>query len=306
MTPIRILLVEHDFEEAIFLKGALEEIQEAPTPAVWAALEVIHVDTLEDAEAVITAGEADVLLLDPDLPGVTAFTAFRTLRAPAPNIPVILLLDYLSEGLASRLLRDGAQDYLIKSEIDCGPLSRAIRNAVERQRYLNAFRQTSTFDGLTGLQNHRGFHAAATRELHLAAGCGQPLLLVLTEIENLGELTAAYGEQQRETCLLDAADILRENAGQTALLGCFEGYRFAALVWNMRPEEFIGRIQDAVAERPRPFALTFGWTVTHPGEVESLDPLLDAAEASLCDNEHAYPIDPKSSRLTQPIASAIV
>ncbi len=305
MTQIRILLVQQDLSEAQFIRDALDESQESCVPGSWSALEVTHIEALNDAQVVAAAGEADVILLDPALDGVTPYSAFRTLREAASEIPIILLLNAADEGLAGRLLRDGAQDYLIKTEIDCGPLLRSIRNALERQRHLNGFRRNSTFDDLTGLFNDTGFHAAGTRELHLAGGSGQPLLLVLAEIENLEDLTSAYGLEMRDTCLIDAADVLRANAGQMALLGCFDSRRFAALVWNMRPEEFIGRIQSAMSSTARPFAFEFGWAVTHPGAIESLDPLLVAAESSLCDNERTYSADPTLSRSTLPTVSAI-
>lgn len=305
MTRIRILLVEPDLEEARFIQDALDESQEGYLAGPWSAVEVVHVQSLEDAQTLSAAGDADLILLDPVLPEVSMFAAFRTLRESGPGIPIVLLLNAADEGLAGRLLRDGAQDYLIKPEIDCVPLLRAIQNALERQRYQNAIRRNSIIDEHTGLINSRGFHAAATRELHLANGIGQPLLLVLAEIGNLAELTAAYGPEMRDTSLLDASDILRESAGPTALLGCLDGNRFAALVWSMRPEEFIGNIQQAASLLPRPFAFSFGWAVTHPGAIESLDPLIIAAESSLCDNEHAYPADPISSRSTLPTVSAI-
>ncbi len=304
MNRIRILLVEEDPAETSFLREALEESQEALAAGTWTALEVTATDTLEDAVAVAQAGDADVVLLDPLLARIAPFNAFAELRNAAPEVPVILLLGNEEEALASRFLRDGAQDYLIKSEIDCKPLARAIRNAVDRHRYVNAFRRGSSFDELTGLLNQRGFHGAATRELHLAAGAGQPVLLVLAEIDNLSDIAAAYGPEQRELTLLDGADLLRESAGNTALLACLDGHRFAALAWNTRPDDFIGRVQNLVARRPRQFAFRFGWASTHPGASESLDPLLTAAEASLCDNEEQFGFLPETSRSTPPTASA--
>jgi PleD family two-component response regulator len=295
MPDIRILLVEHSLEEARFLEEALDEIQESARQGPWMAFRVTQVSEIDDACAVAAAGDCDLVLLDPSQHGMSAPGAFAAIRDAAPELPLVLIIDRADEPLARRMLREGAQDYLTKDEVDCAPLARAIRNAIERQRYLMSFRRGSAFDALTGFYNMPGFIMAAGRELHLAAGAGQPLLLVRAEVDNLNEITAAYGREQRELTLLEAVEVLRESAGPSALLGCMEGGSFAVVVWNMRPDDFIGRVQAQLATQARPFAFAFGWTVTHPGAVESIDPLLTAAEASLCENKQSYQVFAETS-----------
>ncbi len=54
---------------------------------------------------------------------------------PAPDaLPSWCWRTKPDEDLANRLLRDGAQDVLVKAELECAPLARAIRYAIERQR----------------------------------------------------------------------------------------------------------------------------------------------------------------------------
>ncbi len=52
----------------------------------------------------------------------------------ANGIPVVVLADEADENLAHRLLREGAQDVLVKPELECALLARSIRYAIERQR----------------------------------------------------------------------------------------------------------------------------------------------------------------------------
>jgi PleD family two-component response regulator len=218
-------------------------------------------------------------------------------------MPVVIVGSRGDEALGRRMLREGAQDFVVREEIDCGPLARTLRNALDRQRFFNASQRGSTLHSLTAFYNERGFQAAASREMKLAAEAGQPLLLVLAEVDNLAELTEAYGREQRELTLLEASELLRAGGGEAALLGCFEGSRFAALLWNRRADEFIGAVQAKHAEQPRPYAFAFGWALTHPGAYESFDPLLTAAEASLCENGGSSPT-PGPLHSMQPTASA--
>ena len=46
----------------------------------------------------------------------------------------MVLADEPDENLANRLLREGAQDVLVKPQIECAPLARSVRYAIERQR----------------------------------------------------------------------------------------------------------------------------------------------------------------------------
>ena len=60
----------------------------------------------------------DLVLLDlalPDCPGVEALYRVRHGRNPAP---IVVLHDRHDEELATRALQAGAQDYLVKEEID--------------------------------------------------------------------------------------------------------------------------------------------------------------------------------------------
>lgn len=303
MSQIHILLVESDPEYARFIREAIEEIQERPFDGQWTAYQLTHMEDVEDARAVLAAGGVDLVLLDP-LPDRPLDSA-AALRNVAPAVPVVMLIEGSEERLARRLLREGIQDYLIKSDVDCLPLARAIRKAIDRQRYLNSVRGSSVFDEVTGLLNEQGFQCSGTRELHLAAGAGHAVLLVVAAIDNLDEIACAYGPSQRELTLLEAAEILRRAAGDSALLGALPNGRFAALAWSMRPDDFVSRVQTVLQHDPKNFAFRFGWSVTHPGDVESLDPLLTSAEACLCENEGAHCPDHRSLSMPPTVSTAI-
>jgi len=289
MSVIRVLIIEENLEDAEFLRDALEEAAEYPAAGEWLTTETSHFTTLEDAVTVAAAGGCDVVLMNPFITGSAPHAAFMSIHAAVHEIPVVLVIPRQEERLGRSLLRDGAQDFLIREEIDCEPLARALGNAIDRQRFFNASQSGSTFEPVTSLYNERGFHLAATREIQLASQTGQPVLLLLAEIDNLDEITEAYGRQQRDLVILEAAEIIRAAAGQTALLACLDERRFAAMVWRRRPDDLIGAIQTELAREPRPFAFSFGWSITHPGAAESIDPILTAAEASLCENMESSP-----------------
>jgi PAS domain S-box-containing protein len=74
----------------------------------------------------------DLVLLDLSLPDSLGFETFEQLHAQAPDAPVIVLSGFDDESLAVRAVREGAQDYLVKGQVDGNLLARAMRYAIER------------------------------------------------------------------------------------------------------------------------------------------------------------------------------
>src|SRR5215813_7910671 len=107
------------------------------------------------------------------------------------------------------MIREGAQDFLIRNEIDCAPLAHALRNATERQRLVMAAQAARFRDLLTGLPNLGCFAMLADRDRRLAEKLGARWMVVLAEIRDLEGLADAYGEQRRDLTLVETAELLR-------------------------------------------------------------------------------------------------
>jgi PAS domain S-box-containing protein len=89
---------------------------------------------LSDGLERLATGGVDLVLLDlslPDSKGLDTFTACYNRNA---DVPIVVLTALEDENVALLALRGGAQDYLIKSEINPRSLARAIRYAIERKR----------------------------------------------------------------------------------------------------------------------------------------------------------------------------
>lgn len=90
-------------------------------------------DSLSTGLERLTKIETDVVLLDLNLPDSRGFVTFTKTRAQAPEVPIVILTGIPDEKLALKAVREGAQDYLIKSHIDSDLLIRTIRYAIERK-----------------------------------------------------------------------------------------------------------------------------------------------------------------------------
>ena len=95
--------------------------------------ELTHVECMGEAEKHLADREVDIVLLDLGLPDAQGVGAVRRVRAAAPRIPLVVLTGSDDESMATQALQEGAQDYLIKGQIDGRSLFRALRYAVERK-----------------------------------------------------------------------------------------------------------------------------------------------------------------------------
>ena len=92
------------------------------------------VQRLEKAIRCVEAGEPGIVLLDLALPDTEDVDAFARLSqaAPEPHLPVIVLGDVDDENLATQLIQQGAQDYLLRADLSARTLQRAMWHAIER------------------------------------------------------------------------------------------------------------------------------------------------------------------------------
>ena len=124
---IKVLLVEDNRGDARLIWEMLREVR---VPHI----EVEHAERLSTGLKCLTKGVTDVVLLDLSLPDGQGFETFSALHAQVPQVPVILLTGLDDEAAALRAVREGAQDYLVKGQVDGNLLVRAIRYAIERKQ----------------------------------------------------------------------------------------------------------------------------------------------------------------------------
>jgi len=124
---VAVLLIEDDPTDARLIERLVEGIETPRLHLKW-------VDTLTAGLEYLSQHTVDAVLLDLNLPDSRGLGALETLLAHAPNVPVIVVAGLADEHLALQAIREGAQDYLIKGEIDASLLVRALRYAMERHR----------------------------------------------------------------------------------------------------------------------------------------------------------------------------
>jgi diguanylate cyclase (GGDEF)-like protein len=181
------------------------------------------------------------------------------------------------------LIREGAQDFLIKKQVDCAPLAHAIRLAIERHRLLAAARAGAITDPLTGLPNRSAFITFADRDRKLAERLGRRMMLVIAEPRNLTQLVNVFGEQRRDLALVETADHLLGISGPTDLIARIGETRFGMAIFETGLETLEaawGRLH-AATEAHR---IMMGVAMFDPETPVSLEVLLEQASMDMTPN----------------------
>lgn len=132
--PLTILLVEDD-----------EHVVRQITQQLLSDPDVTHdirrVGTLARALETLHGAPIDLILLSLRLSGESGLTAYRRIQASAPEIPTVVLENDGNAEPANRAVQLGAQEFLIRSDLNDFTLRRALSFAAERRQRRHAERQ---------------------------------------------------------------------------------------------------------------------------------------------------------------------
>jgi hypothetical protein len=132
---MKILLVEDN-------PGDVRLLQEFLWDVTSVKLQLKQAQELEEALNFLEKERFDVILLDLLLPDSEGLETFLKIHHQAPAIPIIVLTGFDDDTLATRAMQEGAQDYLVKGQVNGDLLVRSMRYAIERQRTEEALRQS--------------------------------------------------------------------------------------------------------------------------------------------------------------------
>jgi signal transduction histidine kinase len=180
---VHVLLIEDDPEDVMLVGGSLREAFEPSCPFT-----LEHTAALQAGLDHLGKGDTDVLLLDLDLPDSQGLDTVVRVRERDSEVPIVVFTMHGDDDTALRVLKAGAQDFVVKSELNGSLLSRAIRYAIERQRARHESEQL------------------------------QERLLQALKLESLGALAGgvAWGLERQLRLILERADIALGDLGRSS------------------------------------------------------------------------------------------
>ncbi len=123
---LKILLIEDNPADVYLVREMLNGVHSFNC-------ELINTDRLEKCHTLPDRERIDVILLDLSLPDVQGLETVVKTCEILPGKPIVIMSGLEDEDLAVRALQEGAQDYLVKGQVDSNLLVRSIRYAIERK-----------------------------------------------------------------------------------------------------------------------------------------------------------------------------
>jgi diguanylate cyclase (GGDEF)-like protein len=278
LDAIDVLLVEDNAGDARLVVEMLKESGSNP-------FHVHRVGTLGAGIEHLTSGaRTDVILLDLSLPDESGLATVRRIVARSGGISVVVMTGADDEALGISAMQVGAQDYLVKGNVDGHRLRRVLRFAIERQ---GKARRDSEFDDLTGLHNRKGFLALAEQQIAIARRNRNGFLVLLLDLDGLKDINDSCGHSEGNRAIEEAAEVLRRTFRQSDIVGRIGGDEFAALAMGSADTSAaivrtrLAEALDAVNDKPdRSYALGFsvGVLQCEPSDTRSVEELLEAAD----------------------------
>ena len=124
---VDILLIEDNLGDAGLIEEMLEESADFP-------YELKNVETLKEGLSLLKERPFNIIMTDLRLPDSDGINTFLDIHAKTSRIPIIILTALNDEKIGIDAVKKGAQDYLVKGQVDGRLLKRSIQYSIERKK----------------------------------------------------------------------------------------------------------------------------------------------------------------------------
>ncbi|MCK4273468.1 MAG: PAS domain S-box protein, partial [Dehalococcoidales bacterium] len=124
---IKVLLIEDNPDDLKLIKRKLDR-------SVNARFAITPVSKLQDGLEHLARNGTDLVLSDLGLPDSHGLDTVTKILCEAPHIPLVVLSGFDDEAIAIKAVKSGAQDYLVKGQLDGTQIERSLSYAIERAR----------------------------------------------------------------------------------------------------------------------------------------------------------------------------
>ena len=238
---LRVLAIEDNPGDAILVREMLFDADPV-------GFNLVHSDRLAAGIEELLDKGADCVLLDLSLPDAEGLDALAQVRTVAIDVPIIVFSGRSDETIAVRAVQEGAQDYLIKGQVDARLLGRAINYAVERKRAEVELAHQALHDALTGLPNRALFLDRLGQALTRLSRHSTTLGVLFLDLDRFKIVNDSLGHDAGDRLLVMVADRLAGvlRAGDTAAR--FGGDEFVILCEEIAGERHAIAVAERIAE----------------------------------------------------------
>jgi diguanylate cyclase (GGDEF)-like protein len=237
-----VLLIEDNPGDARLIREMIAEEPEAPF-----VVQVVE-RLAAGLERLSGGGDTALVILDLSLPDSFGLDTFAKVYAHSPAVPIIVLTSNDDDALALAAVKQGAQDYLVKSRLDREVLVRSMRYSIERKRYQVELEHQANYDALTGLPNRSLLHDRLHQAVHGNRG-QRNIGVVFMDLDHFKLINDSLGHGTGDRLLKGMAERLRSVLRESDTVGRVGGDEFVLILSDQANEEVVFRTMQRIAAR---------------------------------------------------------
>lgn len=280
---INVLLVEENPLDMQWCRENLTDNGEA-------RYKLTCVTQLKDTIKCLDKDKYDIVIMDLSLPDSSGFNTFISVRMHAPNVPIIVLTAIKDEDLAVKALQNGAQDYLIKGQMDSRMLNRSVRYAIERNHARQKEHRLAYFDALTDLPNRQLFLDRLKQTLSHADRYDQKVSLMFIDLDGFKMVNDSLGHDMGDLLLQAVAKRLEECLRKSDTVARIGGDEFTCILQDIeKPGDINIVARKVISALTSPFNLkgneinisgSIGASL-YPDDTKNIDELIKNADTAM-------------------------
>jgi len=244
--PIRVLLVEDNPGDVELVRGMLDG-------SLSLAFDLHAVPTLGEARGRLATLAPDVVVLDLSLPDSGGLGTLSAIRAECEQVPIVVMSGQEDEELSLRILREGADSFLSKSEARTSLLVRMLWHAIERRKMAGDLarsiawsQEIASHDLLTGLPNRTSFFERLARLVREAEVGRATLAMLMVDFDRFRRVNDRYGQRDGDMFLRLAAERIAACLRTDEMLCRVGGDEFALAISGFRKDIDAARVARRV------------------------------------------------------------
>ena len=175
----------------------------------------------------------DLIITDYEMPNLDGLGLLKEIRKEKDKniLPIIALSSINNSAVVSRLLKNGANDYLTKpyskDELMC-----RVNNAITNKELYEEIKQIATIDPLTKVYNRNYFYEASEQIFANAKRYNEDLSVAILDIDHFKKINDTYGHDVGDIVLKSVAKKMKKRLRGSDLLVRYGGEEFIILLPN--------------------------------------------------------------------------
>lgn len=250
---LHVLLVDDDLADRRIIRRTLAES--------GTDVKVVEAVSVETGLGILQNQSFDVILLDYKLPGASGIDMVQELRSRKDlgSVAIIMMSASENEALAVKCIESGAQDFILKSDVQRLNLHRAIVHAHKRfelehklhQNYLNV-KHLAEKDPLTGLSNRHHFNQMMNIIIDPETNSKVDVALLLMDLDNFKYINDTLGHDAGDRLLIEFATRVKKLLRRHESFARLGGDEFAIILNGIKSTQHVRlvaqRIYDALKD----------------------------------------------------------